>query len=142
MSDLMSDDRLWPKAQGAGAWNPFMGIFALWLGLMWLLARMMMIIVPVGVAIMIPVLVASYRWGEVGSSVATLIAGLAALPFWLPPAFRFFFPAYFDLLRLSGVFLQRTGNLQPKDALGAINRRWDALHTDGRRWWRMWLAQN
>ena len=141
VSDLTSNHRQQNTAQDARAWNPFIGIFALWAGLMWLMVRMMMIAVPL-VALIIPVLIASYLWGEIGYAIALVIAGFAALPFWLPPKFKFFFPTYFDLLRLSGVFLQRVGRLRPQDTLGVVNRRWDALHADGRSLWRCWLARN
>ncbi len=119
-----------------------MGVFALWAGFMWLVVRMMMIFVPLVVVIMIPFLIASYLWGEFGQTVTIFLGGLAALPFWLPPAYKFFFPAYFDLLRLSGLFLQRVGRLQPKDTFGVVNQRWEALHADGRTLWRCWLARN
>ena len=126
---------------GLRQWNPLMGMWAVWVGLVWLVLRMASIMVPVVMLALVPCLLAYAIFDEIGFSIAMSFMSLVALPFWIIPAFWFAFPAYFDILRVSGFFLQRIGHIRPGETIGMVNRRWDDLHADGRRLWRCWLAR-
>ncbi|MCB2094000.1 MAG: hypothetical protein H6901_09120 [Rhodobacteraceae bacterium] len=126
---------------GLRRWNPLVGVWAVWVGLVWLVLRMTSILVPVVLVALVPCMLAYAIFGEIGFLLAMSFMSFVALPFWIIPAFVFAFPAYFDILRMSGLFLQRIGHLRPGETIGTVNRRWDDLHADGRRLWRCWLAR-
>ncbi|MCA0270766.1 MAG: hypothetical protein LCH69_01705 [Proteobacteria bacterium] len=141
MTDLDLDDTQEREARKSRPFNPFLGIFALCLGMAWLWVRAVTILAPLIVAMVIPILVAQFFWGNTGFWAAGFLAGLAVNAVWIVFGIKFCWPAFSDLTGMAGTFLQGVGRLRPDDTIGAVNRRWKDLHADGRSLWRCWRAR-
>lgn len=120
-----------PNDVGVRSWNPVAGAFAVWIGLALICLRYFQVVIPF-LLLLAPFFGIAYL---LGGDVALVWTNLALSPvtlsFLMYFGFKFFFPAYWDIVRLAGLFGQRIARVRPADTIGVVSRRWEGIRTDG-----------
>ena len=120
------------------------GYLSVWIGLLATMAIMLLflliVVVLVGLGIM-----SGIALGYESPDDQFIIVMLLALPLsipWIWICVRFFFPCFFGIVDLSGMFFQRLAWVKPKDTLGVVRGNLDLVQADLRRLWRYVVGGN
>lgn len=116
-----------PNEKSLGDW--LIGCFSLWVGIIAVFLVFLASSIPLVVA---TVLAHRIFGSEQFEPVITIWFLYSPVWFWF--ALRFFFPAFFDLVKLSGIFWQKLAFVRPFDALNVVKQRAMDLVYDLKLW--------